>query len=420
MKTFALVVSGLFAACVLAAAAAFVALRATLAPLPGEWSIPLALGPLTIQAGVPSMLRLATSSWGGPLLAGRRLATRHGVLHFTWDRDRVLHIRCAPCQLQSAALGEEPLRLASVDLTMSRAGEAVSGTLQAGEVRGQWRARIERDRLHVRAEIPATPLSRGYALFAREIPELARARIEGSFSLQADLVLPEGTWSVRPRVEGFAVAGLGTEALAGARSACSRRASRLTPESWLARAVIAAEDQRFWEHPGYDIVEVAAAFTRNQDERRIARGASTLSQQAARLIATGSERHAVRKLRELLYAVEMETTLGKARILRLYLDNAPWGQGLCGAEAASQHYFGVRAHELTVTQAAWLAAMLHNPDMEAARWAERGTIDAARAQWVLLGMRGLPRQRKLELAEDIPLVEWKPWWAAPEPTRAER
>ena len=55
----------------------------------------------------------------------------------------------------------------------------------------------------------------------------------------------------------------------------------------------------------------------------------------------------MRKLRELLYAVEMERTLGKPRILRLYLDNAPWGPRLCGAEAAAAHYFGVRAHELT-------------------------------------------------------------------------
>ena len=55
------------------------------------------------------------------------------------------------------------------------------------------------------------------------------------------------------------------------------------------------------------------------------RGASTLSQQVAKLLVTGGERSPVRKLRELLYAVEMEQTLGKARILRLYLDNAPWG-----------------------------------------------------------------------------------------------
>jgi hypothetical protein len=400
------------AALLLAVAGALLAVRATLAPLPGEWSVPLAIGPLTLQAGVPSMLRLATSSWAGPLLAGRRFRTRHGDVEFAW-RGAALHLRCTPCQLQAPALGEEPILLAGVDISIHRLGESLSGEFETGKVRGQWSGRIVPGGLRVRVDVPATSIADGYALFAPEIPELARARIDGTFALRAELALPEGTWKIQPSVSAFAVSGLGTESLVGLRSSCTRRASRLTPESWLARAVVAAEDQRFWEHPGYDIAEVGAAFTRNQEHGRIERGASTLSQQAARLLVTGDERKPARKLRELLYAAEMESTLGKARILRLYLENAPWGEGLCGAEAASQRYFGVRAHELTVTQAAWLAAMLHNPDMEAQRWAEHGTIDAARAQWVLLGMRGLPRTRKLDLAQDIPAIDWKPWWAPP-------
>jgi len=176
--------------------------------------------------------------------------------------------------------------------------------------------------------------------------------------------------------------------------------------------VIAAEDQRFWAHGGYDLAEVAAALARNQDGHHVARGASTLSQQVARLLITGGERSPVRKLRELLYAVELERKLGKPRILRLYLDNAPWGEGLCGAEAAARHYFGVPAHELTVAQAGWLAAMLHNPAMEAQRWAAAGTINTARAQWVVLGMRGLARTRRMDIAQDIVGADWKPGWAS--------
>jgi membrane peptidoglycan carboxypeptidase len=225
--------------------------------------------------------------------------------------------------------------------------------------------------------------------------------------------LPDGKLSIQPRIDGFVVDGLGTEALVGARSQCTRRASRLGSDSWLARAVIAAEDQRFWEHPGYDMVEVAAALSRNQESQRVARGASTLSQQLARLLVTGGERSPVRKLRELLYAVELERTLGKARILHLYLDNAPWGEGLCGAEAAARHYFGVRADELTVAQAGWLAAMLHNPQLEAQRWAAAGTINVARAQWVVLGMRGMPHSRKAGIARSILEADWRPEWAPP-------
>jgi membrane peptidoglycan carboxypeptidase len=111
----------------------------------------------------------------------------------------------------------------------------------------------------------------------------------------------------------------------------------------------------------------------------------------------------------------MERTLGKARILRLYLDNAPWGPRLCGAEAAAQHYFGVRAHELTPAQASWLAAMLHNPVAEAQRWADSGQINLARAQWVALGLRGLSRKQKLALAEAMGASDWSPTWAEPAP-----
>lgn len=413
MKTFLIILSTLFLALAALAGGAWFALRATLAPLPGEWSVPLVFGPLTLQAGVPSMLRLATSSWGGPLLNGRRVPTRHGELAFSWEGDGALHLRCAPCTLQPPGLGEEPLRLAEVKLTVRRLGEELWGGFTSGRVRGDWKGRMAAGRIHLKLAIPTTPLADGYALFAADIPELKRARIEGSFALIAEISLPDGTLALKPRIDGFAVTGLGTEAFTGLRS-CGRRTSKLTADSWLARAVVAAEDQRFQEHPGYDLTEVAAALARNQQEARVARGGSTLTQQVAKLLVTGGERSPVRKLRELLYAVEMEQTLGKSRILRLYLDNAPWGEGLCGAEAAAQYYFGVRAHELTISQASWMAAMLHNPDIEARRWAASGRINTARAQWVVQGMRGLPRPRKIELAQAIEDMDWKPWWARPE------
>jgi hypothetical protein len=375
-------------------------------------------GPFELQAGVPSAIRLATSPWGGPLLGGRAVPTRAGRLHLQWQASsRTLLLRCAPCILQPPALGQEGLQLAEVQATARRQGELLSGEVVSGRVRGAWQGELAQGSLRLRLSIPATPLADGYALFAQQIPELAQARIAGSFSLQAQLSLPSGSLTVAPAIEGFEVAGLGTEALAGARSSCARgqRAGRLTTESWLARAAVAAEDQRFWDHQGYDLAELASSLTRNQQAHRIERGASTLSQQVAKLLITGDERSPVRKLRELLYAVEMERTLGKARILRLYLDNAPWGPRLCGAEAAAQHYFGVRAHELTPAQASWLAAMLHNPVAEAQRWADSGQINLARAQWVALGLRGLSRKQKLALAEAMGASDWSPTWAEPAP-----
>jgi hypothetical protein len=412
VKTTVLVIGAGLASLLAALLVAFAALRAVLAPLPGEWAVPLVLGPVTFQAGVASTLRLATSWWGGPLLNGRSIPTSRGTLRFGWADGR-LDVVCAPCRLQPPGLGDQPLQLESVRLTVRRQFERLSGDFESGAVRGRWNGTLAADRITLRLEIPTTPIADGYALFATQIPEASRARIEGRFSLQAQLSLPAGTLTVVPRVEGFEVSGLGTEALAGARSACSRRASRLTPDSWLARAVIAAEDQRFFEHAGYDLAELGASLDRNQAQQRVARGGSTLSQQVAKLLITGDERSPARKLRELLYAVELERTLGKARILKLYLDHAPWGEGLCGAEAAARHYFRVRAHELTPSQASWLAAMLHNPVLEAQRWAARGGINLARAQWVARHLRGLSREWRTALAEDMALLDWRPLWAQP-------
>ena len=205
--------------------------------------------------------------------------------------------------------------------------------------------------------------------------------------------------------------GLGTEAWAQAQSQCSQglpasaKRATLRADSLLARAVLAAEDQRFYEHPGYDLVEMNKALRSNQDDRKRAqhplRGASTLSQQVAKLLVTGGERSPVRKLRELLYAVEMEQTLGKARILHLYLSHAPWGATVCGAQAAAHTYFGKRADQLSAAQAVWLAAMLHNPALEA-----RAGRPAARSTWNApsgwrQGLRSLPKRERAALTSDV-------------------
>lgn len=390
--------------------ALYFAAKAALAPLPGEWAVPLRVGPVRLQAGVPSLIRLATAPWAGPLLQGRTLPTSAGPVHVVWlSHSQVLALRCAPCKLRAPGLGSEPLSFDEVQLTVRRRGGRLDGELSSGKVRALWQGELSRDQLRLSLQLPMTPVADGYALFGAAIPETSRARIEGRFALQATLALPEGSLSLVPQVEGLQVSGLGTEAFATARSGCSKTASRLTTSSWLARAVVAAEDQRFFEHSGFDPAEVSAALARNQRggvQGRIERGGSTLSQQLAKLLVTGDERSSVRKLRELLYAVEMERTLGKPRILQLYMAHAPWGPGICGAEAASRRYFGRPAHELSPTQAAWLAAMLHNPGLETRRWAETGHINVARTQWVLMAMRPMPRRQRSRLAEEVEQLAW--------------
>ena len=103
----------------------------------------------------------------------------------------------------------------------------------------------------------------------------------------------------------------------------------------------------------------------------------------------------------------MEQTLGKARILHLYLTHAPWGANVCGAQAAAHTYFGKRADQLGPAQAVWLAAMLHNPTLEARRWKANGQINLERAQWVARGLRSLPKRERAALIEALPKLAWE-------------
>jgi len=399
---------GLLALVASALTATYFIASAVLAPLPGEWSVMLRAGPLQLQAGVPTMIRLATAPWVGPMLDGRRLKTRAGPVRLAWQApSRTLALHCAPCTVSPAGLGPQRVVLPDLRLSVRRQGLWLDGELASGALRASWRGELSSQQLKVQLQLPSSAIADAYALFGTAIPELARARIDGRFALQAEISLPDGRLALAPQVEGFQVSGLGTELFATARSACSRRSSRLAADSWLARAVIAAEDQRFYQHPGYDVAEFSAALHHNQREGRTARGASTLPQQLAKLLVTGDERSPVRKLRELLYAVEMEQTLGKARMLQLYLAHAPWGDGLCGAEAAAQHYFGQRAHMLSPAQAVWLAAMLHQPSRQAREWARSGRIDVARAQWVLTGLQGVPRRQRARLVQELDQADWQ-------------
>lgn len=389
----------------------YLAARVLLGPQPGEWSVPLRWGPLQLQAGGPTLIRLATAPWLAPLLDGRVLATRAGPARLGWDdASRTLSLRCAPCAVHVAALGSEPLVFAEVLFTLQRQGELLNGTLTSGKVRANWRSVLEKDALRVHLKLPMTPIAEVYALARAAIPELTRARIEGNVGLSAALHLPGKEFSIAPDIEGFQVSGLDTQALANARSSCSNAPSRLTLDSWLAHAVVAAEDQRPDDNGPDDLTEADVAPAPGQSAQpqgQAGRGNSTLSQQLARLLVTGEAGSPTRKLRELLYAVEMERTLGKPLILQLYLAHAPWGPGVCGAEAASRRYFGVRADVLTPSQAAWLAAMLHDPKQEVAQWGSSGRINVERTQWVLQGMLALPRKQRQRLVAEVAKLKWK-------------
>lgn len=137
-----------------------------------------------------------------------------------------------------------------------------------------------------------------------------------------------------------------------------RDLDRISPN--LARAVIASEDNRFCEHAGFDLTEVAGQIDRWLDGER-PRGASTISMQTAKNLFLWPGRDPLRKALEAWLTWQIELLWPKQRILEVYLNIAEFGPGLYGAEAAARSFFGKPAAALTPVQGARLAAVLPNP-----------------------------------------------------------
>jgi monofunctional biosynthetic peptidoglycan transglycosylase len=135
--------------------------------------------------------------------------------------------------------------------------------------------------------------------------------------------------------------------------------SRISPE--LQRAVVVAEDARFFEHDGVDWDAMRGAMEKNWEKGGLKVGGSTITQQLAKNLYLSPARTPWRKLREILIARRLESTLPKRRILELYLNVIEFGHRTFGAEAAARRYFGESAKDLSRDQAATLAAVIPSP-----------------------------------------------------------
>ncbi|MBR8653968.1 PBP1A family penicillin-binding protein [Achromobacter sp. Marseille-Q0513] len=151
-------------------------------------------------------------------------------------------------------------------------------------------------------------------------------------------------------------------------------------------ALLAAEDARFYEHNGVDLVGVARAALVNLADDSRAQGASTITMQLARNFYLSSAKTYARKLTEILLALKIEQTLDKDQILQLYMNQIYLGQRAYGFGAAARAYFGVDAHELTLSQSAMLAGLPKAPssfnpisDPRRARVRQRYILDRMRA-----------------------------------------
>ncbi|EQB3641167.1 monofunctional biosynthetic peptidoglycan transglycosylase [Raoultella ornithinolytica] len=156
---------------------------------------------------------------------------------------------------------------------------------------------------------------------------------------------------------------------------------------WMGLAAIAAEDQKFPEHWGFDVSAIEKALAHNERQENRVRGASTLSQQTAKNLFLWDGRSWLRKGLEAGLTVGIETVWSKKRILTVYLNIAEFGEGTFGVEAASRRYFHKPASKLTASEAALLAVVLPNPIRFRAD-APSGYVRSRQA-WILRQMRQL-------------------------------
>lgn len=146
------------------------------------------------------------------------------------------------------------------------------------------------------------------------------------------------------------------------------------------RAVIAAEDDRFMAHNGFDWKAMRRAFDRNRQAGGAVAGGSTISQQLAKNLFLSSSRSYLRKAEEALITVALETFWSKRRIVEVYLNVVEWGEGIFGIGAAAQHYYRLPPQALNAADAAHLAVMLPNPRRYEERFTPRLHEHASRVR----------------------------------------
>lgn len=157
------------------------------------------------------------------------------------------------------------------------------------------------------------------------------------------------------------------------------------------QAVVAAEDQKFLQHHGFDMQAIEKAFVYNSKGKKV-RGASTISQQTAKNVFLWSDRSWLRKALESGITLLIEGAWGKQRILEVYLNSVEFGPGVYGVEAAAKLFFGTSAAKLNRQQAALLAAVLPNPHRFLVK--RPSPYVQKRQQWIVKQMRQLAQVQK--------------------------
>lgn len=232
----------------------------------------------------------------------------------------------------------------------------------------------------------------GYSFFSPDVSELARTNPKKT----AFMAYRERQWEE-----------------AGQKKKIQQRwvgLGRISP--YAVKAVVIAEDDKFWHHEGFDYEAIQKAIEKDLKKKAFKAGGSTISQQLAKNLYLSPSKNPVRKIREAILTWRIEGALSKKRIIELYLNVAEWGDGIFGVEMAARHHFGKPASHLSAMEAARLAAVLPNP----LRFSPTGTSRyvAARSERIyqIMVRRGIviPEYEEAiqEREENVPETEASP------------
>ncbi len=157
----------------------------------------------------------------------------------------------------------------------------------------------------------------------------------------------------------------------------------------LIKAVLIAEDDKFWQHEGFDYQAIERAIEKNILAKKFKMGGSTISQQLAKNLYLSPSKNPVRKIKEAILTWRLEKTLSKRRILELYVNVAEWGDGIFGIGQAARHYYGVSAASLSARQASKLAAILPNPILYSPKGSSRYVRNRSNIIYAIMRKRGI-------------------------------
>ena len=169
---------------------------------------------------------------------------------------------------------------------------------------------------------------------------------------------------------------------------------------YVMKAVIIAEDDKFWSHEGFDFEAMQKALEKDLRKKKFKAGGSTISQQLAKNLYLTPAKNPVRKIKEAILTWRIERQLSKRRILELYMNVAEWGDGLFGVGTAARRYYGKSAADLGPREAAQLAAALPNPRRFRPDGSSRYAAGRAERIYQIMVRRGIVIEEYDEVLKD--------------------